>query len=112
MNRTMGIALVIMTAFAAGLLIRDGSRSEAEASVTTVGSEPALERSVRVRHDFVTVPLPVPPPQLETSGQPASAASPRLRRASEHRDTALSKARLAILGDGRFRPEPFPRVKP
>ena len=98
---------------------------------------PSFERlaDVRVQHDYVTVTVPVTGPVI-TSGRnrlanarPAEAPSAvkaldrpgETERASPGRsrpvnrasrdETLFEKARRAFVGDGRHRPEPFPRPR-
>lgn len=74
----------------------------------------ASSDAVQVRHEFVTLPDPAAAPLLDhrPSTPPTTPVSaPRLQRVRAGDDALLSKARRAILGDGRHRPEPFPRIK-
>ena len=69
-------------------------------------TETALE-DVQVRHEFVTIATLVTPPAATrrnvTPRQPARRNSPGAG--------LWSKAGRALVGDGRHRPEPFPRIK-
>ena len=72
--------------------------------------------SVRVEHDFVTLPdAPVTPGTAPVAVAPMAPMrvkrnGPATPRAVAERSIA-QKTRRALLGDGRFRPEPFPRVR-
>ena len=74
---------------------------------------PALDEpeapSVRVEHEWVRLPRPRPPqlsrPRPWRSTRMAVAPPP------DSRATMVAKARRALIGDGRYRPEPFPRLE-
>jgi hypothetical protein len=69
---------------------------------------PAPKPSVTVEHQLIQVepmPRPKPVPRL----RPAL-PSTRLAYAPPQQDTLVARARRKFLGDGRFRPEPFPRL--
>ena len=83
-------------------------------AVASPEPEPEMQ-SVRVEHEFITVADTVtaaeqtdrvmPPARLHSasfSRRPPLAPSPR---------TFAQKARRALLGDGRYRPEPFPAAR-
>lgn len=92
---------------------------------------------VRVEHEFVRVPDPQLPAIASDTGRRSAVSTPTVRdrevtlrtaerslpavtrassqpppvqRAGQER-TLLEKARRAFVGDGRHRPEPFPRVR-
>ena len=106
---------------------------------TLTQAAPAIERlpDVRVQHEYVTVPASAtgnnlkvrertrlaetrstpdssPGPlnlEAETAEvEPAAIRKPAARRASGD-ETLFEKARRAFVGDGRHRPEPFPRPR-
>ena len=100
------VALAALTVYPppAQVGVRDTEAATAPAS--KVPQPPG--RSVTLEHQLIQVE-PVRPPK----------PAPRLRRAlpttrlaygPTRQDTLASRARRAVLGDGRFRPEPFPRL--
>jgi hypothetical protein len=63
--------------------------------------------SVRVEHELIEVPLRLPqPPAARTV---ATHAVDRRARHSPQPEHFVARARRALFGDGRYRPEPFPR---
>jgi len=76
---------------------------------------------VRVRHSYVTVMPPAVtamPAAVKTDRAPVRvAAAPPSRRpdpvqlATTRQVGMVAKARRALVGDGRYRPEPFPRIR-
>ena len=73
-----------------------------------ISPEPAGP-SVRVEHQLVRLPKPRPqhinrPPQWRSTR--LAAAEP-----SESRPAFILRARRALVGDGRYKPEPFPRLE-
>ena len=73
-----------------------------------ISPEPAGP-SVRVEHQLVRLPKPRPqhinrPPQWRSTR--LAAAEP-----SESRPALILRARRALVGDGRYKPEPFPRLE-
>lgn len=61
--------------------------------------------SVRLQHQLIEIRIPAratPPPR---------AASPRSPRAEASRPRFVDRARRVLIGDGRYRPEPFPRPR-
>jgi hypothetical protein len=76
--------------------------------------EPEPEaRSVRVEHEFITLTDPAVrgerPDRVVVPAQLYSAQPPGRPVAS--RKTLAQRARRAFLGDGRYRPEPFPGAR-
>ena len=69
----------------------------------------APQPSVIIQHQLIQIqPAPKPKPLPRVRGAVAStrlAYGPVLRR-----ENLASRARRVMLGDGRFRPEPFPRL--
>jgi hypothetical protein len=66
--------------------------------------------SVRLEHQLIQVE----PARPEKPGVRIRRTIPSTRLASaalDRRDKLVSRARRAFLGDGRFRPEPFPRLE-
>jgi hypothetical protein len=70
-------------------------------------------QTVRVEHEFVSLPAsPEPLADAAAVGNVERAATLPLRRAvPPAARTPGSKAKRALLGDGRHRPEPFPRPR-
>ena len=66
-------------------------------------------RGVKVEHEFVSLPL-VPLEVERPTGTPFRAVQPARRPFTEPR-TLAAKTKRALLGDGRHRPEPFPRAR-
>ena len=100
------VALAALTVYPppAQVGVRDTEAATAPAS--KVPQAPGA--SVTLEHQLIQVE-PMRPPK----------PAPRLRRAlpttrlaygPTRQDTLASRARRAVLGDGRFRPEPFPRL--
>ena len=121
MIRRILIGVVLIGAFAAGsLLFRQGPVPQTD--LEAAPSSPAPVQAVQVKHDFVVVPMPSPvngtgsrspreAPSLSVSASnrpSVSAPRPQPRRAAA---PLLAKVGRAVAGDGRYRPEPFPRVK-
>jgi hypothetical protein len=93
--------------------------SAATPAAELVAGRPTMSH-VKVRHELITVAAaPVPSPRrarMAAAGPPKLAAprqtSPPLpEQQASSEATLLGKARRAIVGDGRHRPEPFPRVR-
>ena len=131
MKRSLWLILATLTPIAAiGLFRFQPERLNEEAP------SPKRLADVRVQHDYVTVTVPVTGAPVITTGrnrlanaQPPETpsvikavdrqgaterASPSRSRLVTHasRDqTLFEKARRAFVGDGRHRPEPFPRPR-
>ena len=121
----MCLALLLLVAVA---LFRPGNTGDVVASLET--SPPPLP-DVTVRQEFVTVSVPAvstrsvatrnagtrprrsgaPAPAPATYRTAPVAASPVVRRAAAGAESFFDRARRAVVGDGRYRPQPFPRVK-
>lgn len=108
MKRTLWIALALVAGVTAATALLQGEPSNAEAGSDV--PQTAIEKTrdfVQVRHELVTIAAPVPPP---AAGR--RSASPRQpARRTPHDAGVWSKTGRALLGDGRHRPEPFPRIK-
>jgi hypothetical protein len=76
-----------------------------EIQASPVGADP----SVRIEHELVRLPKPQPQrinrPQWRSTR--LAAAEP-----TDPRAPLIVRARRAFTGDGRYKPEPFPRVDP
>ena len=72
-------------------------------------SPDAEDPSVRVEHELVRLPKPRP----QHLNRPVQWRSTRLAAAqpSESRPTLIVRARRVFVGDGRYKPEPFPRLE-
>ena len=101
-----GIALLTRASTTVGA----GTRFIQPSALTTAAE------SVQVRHEFVVVPLPE---RVDTRRAAAEPSSARPRPSTARRnptvrprpsESLLDRTRRAFLGDGRYRPEPFPRA--
>jgi hypothetical protein len=123
-KRSLWVIFGVLVVLATVALFQWAQEGESVAAIDSPAPLPAALPDVRVRHEFVTVPVPSRPENpapVRTARslglEPAAArpiaaptAAPAVRRAS--RDASfLEKARRAVVGDGRYRPEPFPRIK-
>jgi hypothetical protein len=99
-----GFALLILSPLPAQVGVRP-TQPEAPPSAAPA---PVLPE-VRLEHRFIQVePLR---PEKSSPRIRRGPASTRLAAAvADGRDTVVGRARRAFLGDGRFRPEPFPRL--
>ena len=70
---------------------------------------PAPKPSVTLQHQLIQVE-PVRPPRPAPSLRRALPSTRLAYGPSRHQDTLAARARRAVVGDGRFRPEPFPRL--
>jgi hypothetical protein len=99
-SRVVLIGFALMAAV--GLFPR---RAESPARGTRVQRPPAPLPSVTLAHDFVRVSAAVVAPparRARTTARTRETATKPARR-------LLARAGRALLGDGRHRPEPFPR---
>src|SRR5688500_12566762 len=106
MKRTLwtALALVAVATVATALLQGDPSNAEAEqVPLTTIRAA----GDVQVRHAFVTIATPVPAAAATRRSVPPG---PPARRTSREAG-GWSKTARALVGDGRHRPQPFPRIK-
>lgn len=111
-------ALVAGTGIAA-LLISQPHASDGDMPLTV--ARPVPSRDVQVRHEFVRLPSTRPAPRvprarqaimsLAASAQGAAPAPIAARQARPTERALLSKVGRAVAGDGRFRPEPFPKLR-
>ena len=116
-TRLLSLATLL---FAGVVLIFRGSDGRAEAPPRVTPPTPEPVQSVEVEHTLVTAEL-VAPPAASTRGVPARSARPPAPRrhaatsvafaATREKPTSLAeKTRRAIVGDGRHKPQPFPRI--
>jgi hypothetical protein len=86
-------------------------RSDSTAVRPVVAPQPSETAgpSVRVEHELVQLPKPRP----QRINRPAQWRSSRLAAAEppDSRAPLLVRARRAFVGDGRYKPEPFPRLE-
>jgi hypothetical protein len=87
-------------------------RSDSTAVRPVVAPQPSPETagpSVRVEHELVQLPKPRP----QRIHRPAQWRSTRLAAAESPASRAplIVRARRAFVGDGRYKPEPFPRLE-
>jgi hypothetical protein len=119
----VAVVALVLTASRTSTPQQRPARASAEgANAVQPSVEPRVEHapaSVRVQQEFVEVAMPAVPrhtPRVQTP-QPVirladRSAGPAARPQRALRDqSVLGKARRALLGDGRYRPEPFPRVR-
>jgi hypothetical protein len=120
MKRTIWTVVIVSAAAAATILLLRQPQmpwtGSAEGSIPTPVS--VQSRDVRVQHELVTVARPATTQRAVRNAQPGPAAAPITARARQNaartrpdKAALLVKASRAILGDGRYRPEPFPRAK-
>jgi hypothetical protein len=76
-----------------------------QAPATTSAAD---RRAVRIEHELVTVPV-VERPAVRHQRAAASRAT-ALPRRTAHPRGIVARTRQFFLGDGRYRPEPFPRA--
>jgi hypothetical protein len=125
MMRKALFLVVFLTVVATAVLKLDRERPGPMISAATPAAEPVAapppSSHVKIRHEFITVATapvrPTPRTRMAAAGPPKPAAPPppspsppRVQPAGSE-PTLLEKARRAIVGDGRHRPEPFPRVR-
>lgn len=106
MKRTLWTAAIALTALAATILLVGDRHGVTPEAADTIASDVRTD-DVEVRHEFVTIAAPT----MDRVVEVRSVAAPRPVRRARPGDPLLAKARRALLGDGRYRPEPFPRVK-
>ena len=85
-----------------------GERDPQAATAPALKVPPAPKPSVTLEHQLIQVePMraPKPAPRLRRP-----LPSTRLAYAAPHQETLVTRARRKFLGDGRYRPEPFPRL--
>jgi hypothetical protein len=118
MNRWVG-ALAIILIILVSVLGRDGEtpaaqqQREARPAVSGASStasedvdDPDIVDSVRLRHELIEIKVPA-----RATPRPRAVRPPRGPRAEARRPHFVERARRALVGDGRYRPEPFPRPK-
>ncbi|HVJ26551.1 MAG TPA: hypothetical protein VM493_03380 [Vicinamibacterales bacterium] len=103
---------------AAALLLSQPHASDARTPDTVVTATPS--RDVRVQHEFITIAPARPAPVIRSrpSGASLSASATRSLtvparppHSPSSEPALLAKVGRAVTGDGRHRPEPFPRVR-
>jgi hypothetical protein len=117
--RAFALAILVITGFA--LMFREGSGQETQPGPVT---QPTLERDdrVEVEHVIITAeevqPIAAAPapsanrPARKTPAPTRSSAPAAFRSAMNNQKapTLGEKTRRALLGDGRYKPQPFPRI--
>lgn len=114
MKRTIAIAafLTAVATAAATLLFRGVPASPASAPQSI--DIAAAPRDVEIRHELVPIaatPAAAALPRLAAAAAPTVPAAARVRERKPENQALIAKARRALIGDGRHRPEPFPRIK-
>jgi hypothetical protein len=127
MKRTLWLIVGAAAVGAAVLPLRDRHERVALAN-------PPAERlpDVRVRHEFVSIPIAsrvteserrrtsnaraslAPPADVEPAADERGATTVQMRtaeRAAGEDEGFFDRARRAFVGDGRYRPQPFPRPR-
>jgi hypothetical protein len=100
------VALAALTMYPPPAQVGVRDPQTATAPAPKVPSPP--KSSVTLEHQLIQVePIrpPKPPPRLRRA-LPVT----RLAYGTPHQETLVTRARRKFLGDGRFRPEPFPRL--
>lgn len=112
MYRQVRLPLIML----AVLMLHPPPASSPRVDLTTVTpvaaprtSPDAAAPSVRVERELVRLPNPRP----QHINRPVQWRSTRLAAAepSESRPTLIVRARRAFVGDGRYKPEPFPKLE-
>ena len=133
MNRGLWLILAALAVIAAVVLFRYDP--EPVAAIESSPAPPERTDAVRVSHEFVTVTIP--PVTSKRISRPASPrkqtvlATDRSNDSAPRRDVVkasnrttdsddrsepregnlLERAGRALIGDGKYRPEPFPRIR-
>jgi hypothetical protein len=125
MKTSVLFGLGLMVAAAAIVAVWSGSRSSAAPAVQSGSSTPQTPPTqrlgdVQVRHELITISPPVAPAgpkrtpapgfQVARQGTPVRQAEVAARERPANLPL-LEKARRAFIGDGRHKPEPFPRPR-
>ena len=100
------VALAALTMYPAPAQV--GVVKEPQPAVPAASVQQPPPPSVTLQHQLIQVePVrrPKPTPRLRRSLPPTQLAS------GPRHDTLVARARRAVVGDGRFRPEPFPRLE-
>ena len=122
MSRRIWIAAAALIAGvgATALLLSQPRALEAPLTQPPTAVADVSARDVRVQHEYITItparPDPILRPRPSTASLSASASNAvtvpsRWRRAQPTDRALLSKVGRAVAGDGRYRPEPFPRLR-
>jgi hypothetical protein len=114
--RLVPLAIVLIAGVV--LLFRESDGSGQLSASVTPGAHEPVQRSVEVEQVLVTAEV-VSPAGLQAQRAPAARPAPARRKVAvaeaaadpDERSTSLAaKTRRAILGDGRHKPQPFPRI--
>ena len=121
MKRSLWLIFGALLLLAAVALFRAGTTEDL---VAAIEAPPAPLQDVQVRHEFVTVPVPAatprtavgarthpPPIRTAVARPPGGPGEPAPARGARRDAGFFERARRAVVGDGRYRPEPFPRPK-
>lgn len=106
MSRWSGLAIVSLTSLLC-LLPSLGEAPPAATSEVPAPASTSAAPAVRIQHEIVTVPYAVPRARTIAPGGRFRSARALPRRPTDV--TAVARARRMLLGDGTYRPEPFPR---
>jgi hypothetical protein len=116
---TLGAGLVVGTV----LLMPWRTESPLPGS-TAVAAPSRTDERVRIEHEVVRIPVTAPKPPVKSARLAQPVLTPSLQRSRvasqplrasnatpDPESNLVGKAVKRIVGDGRYRPEPFPRVK-
>ena len=104
MNWSVRIALASLLGLAAvGVVLMQKADAPAVAAPAEVAEAP----NVRVEHELVIIEPPAALAAAAVAAPGAPKAAPRVTP----RRTRVEKARNVLLGDGRHKPQPFPRLR-
>jgi hypothetical protein len=105
---TTRLRIALIAAGAALVALRPTLVQSPRVKGTSAPAEPDRPQLVRVEHELVTATVieePAPRPQRTAVRRPPAQRQPPARAAG-----FVSRTRQLLLGDGRYKPEPFPRV--
>ncbi len=114
---------LLVSAGVAFVYLPEGWVGSTAPSATPSPAEPRPSvPSVEVRHELVAIPVPMaralnrraaPPPAFRAASNSRTVPRPATRQARHSPPDVrlLEKARRAVVGDGRHKPEPFPRLR-
>ncbi|MBA2302015.1 MAG: hypothetical protein H0W08_05225 [Acidobacteria bacterium] len=120
MKPTLLFGFGILVAGIAFVCLPVGRVGSPAPSATPSPAEP--RPSVQVRHELIAIPVPMarvinrraaPPPAFRAALNGRPVPRPATRQAGQSAPDVhlLEKARRVVVGDGRHKPEPFPRLR-
>jgi len=108
----MIVALAALTMYPPPAQVGEVKGAETAVPAPSAPGAPAAPLpSVTLQHQLIQI-QPPPPPKPTLRQRRHFLPSTRLASApgTPRPDTLVARARRAVMGDGRFRPEPFPRL--